>query len=200
MLSIIVRGAGQHDKVSILDSDVQDGNCLIDLQDGNNHVEIATPHLWGSASITLCGNSSVKIGAGCVLGGLVIYAGRGSHIAIGQNTAFAGITGITAHEPSSIAIGEGCLFAADTTIMSSDMHSVLNRETGVRINPAADIRIGPRVWLGFRVIVLKGSQIGEGTVIGAGAVVNGKIEAWCAAAGNPARSIRSGVTWTPALI
>nr|WP_247877017.1 hypothetical protein [Azospirillum brasilense] len=80
------------------------------------------------------------------------------------------------------------------------MHSIIDCASGQRINPARDIIISKKVWIGFRSIVLKGAQIGEGSIIGASAIVSGNIPAYCSAAGNPARVIREGVTWDKALL
>lgn len=55
---------------------------------------------------------------------------------------------------------------------------------------AGAVTIGANVWLGDAVMVLAGASIGEGCVIGAGAVVTGEIPARTIAAGAPARVIR----------
>lgn len=46
--------------------------------------------------------------------------------------------------------------------------------------------IGNFVWIGARAIILPGSEIGEGAIIQAGAVVHGKIPPLAVAGGNPA--------------
>jgi acetyltransferase-like isoleucine patch superfamily enzyme len=51
------------------------------------------------------------------------------------------------------------------------------------------ITIGNRAWLGPRVIVLPGVNIGEGSVIGAGSVVAKDTEPFCIYAGMPAKKI-----------
>jgi acetyltransferase-like isoleucine patch superfamily enzyme len=53
------------------------------------------------------------------------------------------------------------------------------------------IRIGSNVWIGHDAVVMPGVQIGEGSVIGARSVVTASVPAYCIAAGNPARVIRS---------
>ena len=52
-----------------------------------------------------------------------------------------------------------------------------------------DVVIGNRVWIGYRAIVLPGITIGEGAVVGAGAVVTKDVEPFSIMAGNPARKI-----------
>ena len=53
--------------------------------------------------------------------------------------------------------------------------------------------IGNRVWIGYRAIVLPGVTIGEGAVVGAGAVVTKDVEPYEIVAGNPARKIEGRV-------
>ena len=56
--------------------------------------------------------------------------------------------------------------------------------------PSKEIRIGKNCFLGCNSIVLKGTVLGDGCVVGAGAVVSGKFEENCVIAGNPARVIK----------
>lgn len=50
--------------------------------------------------------------------------------------------------------------------------------------------IGNDVWIGFRALILSGVTIGDGAVIGAGAVVIHDVPPYSVVAGNPARIMR----------
>lgn len=52
-----------------------------------------------------------------------------------------------------------------------------------------DVNIGDRVWIGYRAIVLPGVTIGEGAVVGAGAVVTRDVLPYAIVAGVPARKV-----------
>ena len=65
-----------------------------------------------------------------------------------------------------------------------------------RLNPPQDIEIGDHVWLGTRVLVLKGARIGSGTVVGAGSIVAGTLPSDVLAVGSPAKVVRENVVWT----
>ncbi len=54
----------------------------------------------------------------------------------------------------------------------------------------ADTNIGSDVWIGHSAIVLTGVSIGNGAVVGAGAVVTKDVPPYAIVAGNPARIIK----------
>lgn len=54
-------------------------------------------------------------------------------------------------------------------------------------NQGGPVTIGDWVWIGYRALVLPGITIGEGAVIGAGAVVTRDVEPYAIMAGVPAR-------------
>jgi len=99
------------------------------------------------------------------------------------------------HEPRAIRLGKDCQLAADIYIAVSDTHPIVDIETGARINHGRDVSIGDHVWLGYRTVILKGSNIGSGSIIGTCGVVTGAIPENCCAVGNPARVVRENVTW-----
>ena len=52
-----------------------------------------------------------------------------------------------------------------------------------------DVIIGNRVWIGYRALILPGVKIGDGAVVGAGAVVTKDVAPFAIVAGNPARPV-----------
>jgi len=52
-----------------------------------------------------------------------------------------------------------------------------------------DVDIGDRAWIGYRAIILPGVKIGEGAVVGAGALVTKDVDPYAIVVGNPARKI-----------
>lgn len=56
--------------------------------------------------------------------------------------------------------------------------------------PGADTVIGNDVWIGQQAITLPGATLGDGVIVGAGAVVGGVIPDYAIVAGNPARVLR----------
>jgi maltose O-acetyltransferase len=85
-----------------------------------------------------------------------------------------------------ISIGDNAQIGDETVILDNDYHQMA--DVLVQIAP---VHIEADVWLGTRVIVLRGVTIGRGSVIGAGAVVTRSVPPYTFAAGVPARPIRS---------
>ena len=87
---------------------------------------------------------------------------------------------------TEVTIGDNVLIGDETVILDSDYHGVAGTNT-----KSAPVRIESDVWLGTRVIVLRGVTIGEGSVVGAGSVVTRSLPPRTFAAGVPARVIRN---------
>lgn len=109
----------------------------------------------------------------------------GGQLVIGERTYVNYGTNISAAE--SVRIGSRCAIGQYCIIMDNDYHDIHNLDIMPKSRPVV---IGDRVWLGARVIVLPGSDIGTGSVIGANSVVRGTIPPGMIAAGVPARVIR----------
>ena len=58
---------------------------------------------------------------------------------------------------------------------------------------AKPIAIGDYAWIASRALILPGVTIGEGSVVGAGAVVSNNVEPWTVVGGNPAKFIKKRV-------
>ena len=86
-----------------------------------------------------------------------------------------------------VKIGNHVNIGPYTVITDSDFHDPRDRFAPPEGVPTV---IEDNVWLGVRVIVLKGSHIGRGSVITAGSLVSGRIPPNVIAGGIPARGIR----------
>lgn len=151
--------------------------------------------LWKSkGGIVLHENACLRTRGNVVIGdGSIIEVHAGASLEIGPETFINPYSRIIALE--SIRIGEDCAVAWDVQIMDGDRHFFLD-EQGDRVKNTAAIRIGDHVWIGARSLILKGTRIEDGAVIGAGSVVSGHVAAGTVVAGNPAGEIRKGVRWT----
>jgi acetyltransferase-like isoleucine patch superfamily enzyme len=110
-------------------------------------------------------------------------------IEIGQNV---GMTGATLCAQTHILIGDHVNIGANCTIADTDFHPLSGRDRHMAPSPgaASPISIDGDNFIGMHCLILKGSHIGKGAVIGAGSVVAGEIPPRVVAAGNPARVIQ----------
>jgi acetyltransferase-like isoleucine patch superfamily enzyme len=113
---------------------------------------------------------------------------------VGSGTTMVEIH-IAVTENSKVIIGEDCMFANDIDIRTGDSHSVIDTQTGERLNYAGDVVISRHVWIAPHTVILKGVNIGENSIIATGAVVTKSCEAGVIMGGNPAKAIKTGVSW-----
>ncbi len=113
-----------------------------------------------------------------------LVANRGT-LSIGDRTYINYGTNISS--TSAVTIGKNCLIGQYCIIMDDDYHDAEDRR---KPGPRAPVVIEDDVWLGARVIVMQGSHIGAGAVIGANSVVRGHIPPFTIAAGSPAQVVR----------
>jgi acetyltransferase-like isoleucine patch superfamily enzyme len=109
-----------------------------------------------------------------IVDGAMIEVGPGATLEIGGNTYINANTVIGVKE--SIRIGSDCAISAEVGISDTDMHFILDPD-GNKMPATAPIEIGDHVWIGARSIIMKGTRIESGAVIGATALVQGRIPA-----------------------
>jgi maltose O-acetyltransferase len=119
---------------------------------------------------------------------LEIAVGEGGRLEIGANTYIN--YGCSIAATKLVRIGRDCNIGTYVIIMDNDFHR-LEPERRAERPESAPITLGDNVWLGARVIVLRGVTIGQGSVIGAGSVVARDIPERSLAAGVPAKVIRA---------
>lgn len=110
-------------------------------------------------------------------------------LSIGARTIFGHHCTLAAKQ--EVHIGDDCLLAEMVSIRDHD-HRFDDFDLPIREQGAscAPVRIGNNVWLAARVVVVKGVTIGDGAIVGAGAVVTKDIPAGAIAVGVPARVVK----------
>lgn len=172
----------------------------IAFEGSHNHVIIGRESNSDDCYIHCGMNSTIHIGDHVRLAKVRIFWVAPSKLIIAEFTSFVGAATISAHEAADITLGHNCLIADEVTFSVSDMHSVVDVDTNVRLNPARSIVLGHRVWIGARSTVLKGTTIGNGSFVGAHSLVRGKFPTNVMIGGVPARILRTGVSWRTELL
>jgi acetyltransferase-like isoleucine patch superfamily enzyme len=137
------------------------------------------------------GQNQIRIGDRVTLNrgvDIKMHSGNGGQIEIGHRTAIGPYTCLSGRH---ITIGQDCLIAPHVGIFASS-HVFTDPTRNIREQGQSykGIVIEDNCWLGSGVKVLDGVTIGEGSIIGANAVVTKDIPAYSIATGIPARIVR----------
>lgn len=129
------------------------------------------------------GLGGVTIGKNCLIGrsprgyhaGMPFYTtllndGENSSIHIGDNCR---LNGVYIHAKSSISIGNNCVIASGVNIIDSNGHQVHSHDRTVGRDEPSKIIIGNNVWIGLNATILKGTVIGDNSIVAAGSVIKG---------------------------
>lgn len=139
-------------------------------------------------------NNELHIDERLAVGNLRIQFGNNGLCEIGRNTEIIG--GSLFISNSKLLIGDDCLFSTEVIIRTHDAHHIFDLETHERINFPRDVIVEDNVWIGHRVSLLGGTQIGKGSVVGSNAVTSSRFGNHQIVAGNPARCIRENICWS----
>lgn len=175
------------------------GECNIRISP-KAHVQWGENVICANLNLSLGDNAQLIVGDNCRLQGEINIA-AGSKLIVGERTLMNDPRAvIRCDERTTIKIGKFCLFA-NVTIYSTDYHAIYDYDSGKRINYGEDIFIDNYVWLALGVIVLKGSIIPAGCVVGAGSVVSRKFtENSTLICGNPAKIVKRKILWTDKML
>ncbi|WP_457743404.1 acyltransferase [Sulfurimonas sp.] len=147
--------------------------CRIEIKGKNNKLIIEDGVSMRDTQIEILGeNSIIEIGKNCIVG-------HGCYL--------------SAKEGKVLRIGAESMLSRNAKIMTSDGHDIYIDEK--LINKGKDITIGKHVWLADNVTVLKGVEVGDGSVIGINSTVTKNIPPYCIAVGNPAKVVKEGISW-----
>ncbi|WP_420030317.1 acyltransferase [Rhodococcus ruber] len=163
--------------------------------------------LYGRPRISIADGSSIILGDNVVIAGqwrkndldargptILRTLSSGAEISVGSDT---GMTSVTISAARKITIGSRVLLGAGVIVTDSDHHVADLQDVSARRSAGRppsksqhEVQIEDDVFVGARAIILKGTRIGRGSVVGAGSVASGVLEPHSIYAGNPARLVR----------
>ena len=115
-----------------------------------------------------------------------IYTDFGMNLHIGENVFIN--SGCCFQDQGGIYIGDNCLIGHQVVFATINHDFDSTKRGSMYFKP---IHVGKNVWIGAHATILPGVNIGDGAIIGAGAVVNKNIPANCVAVGVPAKPIKN---------
>lgn len=108
----------------------------------------------------------------------------GAKITVGENCR---LNGVYLHAQSGITIGKNTVIASGVNIIDSNGHVLNSSNRTVGRDVPKPIVIGDNVWIGLNSIILKGTVIGDNSMVAAGSVVKGEFPPNSLISGNPAK-------------
>ncbi len=180
-------------------TDLDINGLSININGNNNEIRIELPANFINTSIVMDGDNNkfiLKTTLHRNIRHTTFGLEGGSEIYVGSGMSSYRDINIVAKNGKNIHIGNECMFAREIMVRNNDGHIILDNVTKEIINAPEDIFIGDNVWIGMRSMILKGSHIPNGSIIGAMSLVNKKFEQEnILIAGVPARQIRENVEW-----
>jgi len=171
---------------------------LVEFTGSYNRLVVDPSARLGNLSVHFnCDNGYVQIGAssGVPAFSANMRVGQDSSIVIGRNVSCTARVGMSAVEGTTITVNDDVMFASENQVRTDDGHPIFDVRTGKRVNVSRSIEIGAHVWVAWGAMLLAGTTVGEGSVVGMGAIVKGEFPNNCVIAGVPARVVRKDIAW-----
>jgi acetyltransferase-like isoleucine patch superfamily enzyme len=151
-------------------------------------------NIWGGGNLIIGNNFVMNNGRNNPIGReqrCSFVVANGGALRIGNNVGVSSLA-IVCHE--QITIGNNVKIGGNVVIYDTDFHSL---DADQRACPEKDsqntktspVHIGHNVFIGAHCVLLKGSSIGDNSIVGAGSIVTRSVPAGEIWAGNPARRI-----------
>lgn len=112
-------------------------------------------------------------------------------LSIGDNSGI----GVNCEVNGKVSIGNDVMMGPEVVIYTSG-HNHERTDIPMRLQGSSEsypVTIGNDVWIGRRTIIMPGVNIGDGCIIGAGAVVTKDVPPFSVAGGVPAKVIKSRI-------
>ena len=201
---IVFRGCNNH--IIIGDKVTGSSNMSFDLLAGT-YIEIEKECRFNGENRFITksysGKSEVIIRRGCRLTNALYRIVSAGQILINEECTFETNLELHANAGKKIIIGRDSMFSHDIDLWAGDGHTIFDVSTGKNINSASEkqpshrnaIIIGEHVWVGKGAFIMHGTNIGNGSIVGAKSVVKGQFPNNCSIGGNPAKIVRRDCAW-----
>lgn len=154
-------------------------------------------HLEGEIPLII-GNGRIELGNNVVIGRrntwvVGLKGSTGAELIVGDDVSINYATLISVMK--SVRIGAHTLIASNVQIYDNGSHPLEPgrrlRNDSITLDEASPVVIGHNVWIASGAIILAGVEIGDHSIVGAGAVVTKSVPPRVVVAGNPARIVRT---------
>ncbi len=131
--------------------------------------------MFARATVSVHAKGSISLGKGLKIGKNAMLTAQGGTITIGNGVGINRDVLINSHE--SVAIGDNTVIAPRVCIYDHDHLYDMDHGVNKKEFKTAPITIGNNVWIGANAVILRGTEIGDNCIVGAGSIVKGKYPA-----------------------
>jgi acetyltransferase-like isoleucine patch superfamily enzyme len=184
-------------KNNVILFDSSKNHIIFDVKGNNNYIDISHNVSVTDTTIYVRGSDHyLKIEENCVIQNSHLYLEEHAcSIIINKQTTFEGVHVAAVESNVRITIGEDCMFSHSIELRTGDSHSIIDNNTGKRINYPKDVIIGKHVWIGAYSKILKGVHIEDNSVIALGSIVTDNVKSNCIYGGVPAKLLKTNISW-----
>lgn len=174
------------------------GKLFRDIIGSGNYVEVGKNTYLNKSKIRIRGNNNrIIFYSDCYIGPDCSFWLEGNNVSIiiGSNTSFTRCVHFCAQENNmSIEVGTDCMFSNNIIVRTSDSHPIYVNQK--RINYPKPVKVGNHVWIAPNSVIMKGANIGDGSIVGSNTMVNKDVPQNSLVVGYPARIVKEDVSWT----
>lgn len=137
---------------------------------------------------------AVALGDDVILSTGVVVSAKSASIEVGPRSGFGPHCVVVTTDGNAVRIGADVAVGPHNAIVGGGNYHTERLDVPIwrqGIKSGHHVTLGDDIWLGAGVRVLGGSRIDDGSIVAAGAVVNGMLGPGTVAAGVPARAIRT---------
>ena len=134
--------------------------------------------------------ATLNIGSGDINYGADIEVLKGAVLDLGRDLKFNINATIICGD--HITIADNVCFGRNVTVRDNSGNHFMSRKVFKSKRP---VTIGQHSWITEQCIVMQGSKIGVGVIVGAGSIVSGKLPNFTLATGKPAVVVDEDIYW-----
>ena len=147
------------------------------LRHGNRACVHWIQRISPSCALHLYEKGNLQIGRNCQFeAGCDLQTHGTGRLSIGLRVYMNRYCMVSAH--GSVEIGDNCIFGPGVKIFDNNHQFDSKNGVGTRLS-VGSVRIGKNCWLGSNSIILKGANIGDNCVVGAGCIIKESIPSGC---------------------
>lgn len=143
---------------------ILDGNLHFNANRYKGSKAEAYLRLNGAGVLHIKGETKIRFGS-------TIQVNDGGELEMGRFTCNANINIQCAKK---IVVGDDCMFGRNVMVYDSSYHPTGTNMNNLKIT-IMPVKIGNHVWIGTNAVILQGSTINDGCIIGTNASISGKI-------------------------